>query len=180
MKQKILEKLTKVLNSGIDSEEKTLYLFVEIHKIRKLDGEDKSYLDFFRDWLVHDEISHKSATDFFLNKFKEHISGLDTKKIAQDFILHESDFFKFINLRTKLRNFFVTNSLPSNLTDDNNYWLRFVRLLVEILKECPVKCKNRKIDMLSLTEDSSGNICFRFHLKGRKEVIKIKLKIKGL
>lgn len=180
MKQIILEKLAKILNSGIDSEEKTVYLFVEIHKIRKLDSEAKSYLDFFRDWLVHDEISYKPATDFFLNKFEEHVSGLDTKKITHDFILQESDFFKFINLRTELRNFFVTNSLSSNLTDDNSYWLRFVRLLVEILKECPVLCENGKIDMLSLTEDSSGNICFRFHLRGRKEIIKIKLKIKGL
>lgn len=180
MRQIIFEKLAKVLNSGIDSEEKTLYLFVEIHKIRKLDSEVKSYLDFFRDWLVHDEISYKPSTDFFLNRFDQYVDDFDAKKIAHDFILHEKDFFKFIILKTELRNFFVANNLPSNLTDDNSYWLRFVRVVVEILKECPVKSKNGKIDTLFLTEDTSGNICFRFHLRGRKEVVKIKLKIKGL
>ncbi|OGH12022.1 MAG: hypothetical protein A2857_03730 [Candidatus Levybacteria bacterium RIFCSPHIGHO2_01_FULL_36_15] len=180
MKKIILRKIVNLLNSGIDSEEKTLYLFVEIHKIRKLDGEVKSYLDFFRDWLVHDEISYKSSTDFFLNRFDKYISGSDAKKIAHDFVLHESDFFKFINLKTELRSFLLANNLPSNLTNDNNYWLRFVRVLVEILKECPVKSSSGKIDMLSLTEDNSGNICFRFHLRGREEVVKIKLKIKGL
>lgn len=180
MKKLILEKLSKVLNSGINTEEKTLYLLVQIHKIRELDGENKSYLDFFRDWLVHNEISYKTATDFFLSKFERYVSGLDTKKIARNFISQESDFFKFINIKTELRNFFIVNNLPSNLTDDNSYWLRFVRLLVEILKECPVKCKIGIIDTLSLVEDKSGNICFRFHLRDRKAIIKIKLKIKGL
>jgi len=180
MKKIILRKIVNLLNSGIDSEEKTSYLFVEIHKIRKLDGEGKSYLDFFRDWLVHDEITSKLATDFFLNKFEQHVRGLDTKKIAHDFMSQEGDFFRFINLKTELRNFFITNNLPSNLTDDNSYWLTFVRLLVEILKECPVKCKVGKIDLLSLVEDKSKYICFRFHLRDRNELIKIKLKIKGL
>lgn len=180
MRQIILGKLSKLLNSGIDTEEKTLYLFVEIHKIRKLDGEVNSYLDFLRDWLVHDEISYKRSTDFFLNRFDQYVRSVDAKIIARDFILHEIDFFKFNNLRTELRSFLLTSNLPSNLTDDNNYWLRFVRVLVEILKECPVKSRDGKIDMFSLTEDTSGNICFRFHLRDRKEIVKIKLKIKGL
>lgn len=180
MRQIIIGKLAKVLNSGIDTEEKTLYLLVQVHKIRELDNESKSYLDFFRDWLVHDEISHKNATDFFVSRFEQYVNGVDNKKIARDFKSSESDFFKFINLKTELRCFLIANNLPSNLTDNTRYWLKFIRLLVEILKECPVKCKNGKIETLSLTEDGSGNICFRFHLRGRKDIIKIKLKIKGL
>ena len=180
MRQTILGKLSKLLNSGIETEEKTLYLLIQVHKLRELDGENKSYLGFFRDWLVHDEISHKNATDFFLNRFEQYVNSGDAKKIAQDFKSRESDFLKFNNLRTELRDFLVDNNLPSNLTEDTRYWLKFIKLLVEILKECPVKCKNGKIDILSLTEDSSGNICFRFHLRNRKDVVKIKLKIKGL
>lgn len=152
MRKIILEKLVKVFNSGIDSEEKTLYLFVEIHKIRKLDGEGKSCLDFFRDWLVHDEISYKPATDFFLNKFEQYVSGRDTKIISQDFKSRENDFFKFIKLKTELREFLIVNKLPSSLTDNASYWYKFIRLLVEILKESPIKCKNGKVDTLSLIE----------------------------
>ncbi|PIY94999.1 MAG: hypothetical protein COY68_00615 [Candidatus Levybacteria bacterium CG_4_10_14_0_8_um_filter_35_23] len=180
MKQIILGKLSNVLNSGIDTEEKVLYLFVQIHKIRELDNESKSYLDFFRDWLVHEEITYKGATSFFLNRFEQYVSGGDAIKIAKDFISGENDFLKFNYLQTDLRVFLEDNSLPSNLTKDTRYWLRFVRLLVEILKECPIKCSSGKIDSLSFTEDNSRNICFRFHLRGRSDIVKIKYKIKGL
>lgn len=180
MKNLILNKISKLLNSRIDTEAKTQYLLVQIHKVRKLDGESKSYLDFFRDWLVHDEISYRTATDFFLNRFEAYVVGNDAHRIAQDFKSNEGDFFKFISLKDELHSFLAANNLPTDLTDNIRYWLGFVRLLVEILKECPVKCANGRIDELTLTEDVSGNICFRFHLRGRRDISKVKLKIKGL
>lgn len=180
MKQIILDKLVNILNSGINTEEKTLYLIAQIRKIREQEGAKKTNLDFFRDWLLHNKLTSEKATKFFLNEFEKYVDNKDIKSIALDFKSREADFFKFNKLKIELREFLIGNKLPSDLTDDANHWFKFIKLLVEILKECPITSSGGKIDSLTLTEDNSENICFRFHLRDRKEVIKIKLKIKQI
>ena len=153
-------------------------MIAQIRKIREQNYEKKTNLDFFRDWLLHNKLTSEKTTKFFLDEFEQYIDDKDIKNIALDFKSRETDFFKFIKLKIELRNFLIVNKLPSSLTDNANYWFKFIKLLVEILKESSITCKKGKIDSLTLTEDHSGNICFRFHLKDRKEVVKIKLKIK--
>ncbi len=180
MRKVIIKKINNLLISHIDSEEKTQYLLVQIFKVQKLDGLPKSYIGFFRDWLVHEEISRKYTTDFFLNRFESYIVGSDAHKIAKEFILKERHFFEFSYLKNEIYNFLQANKLPTDLTDIRKNWLIFIRLLVEILKECPVKCKGGKIDHFNLIEDVRGNICFRFHLNDHKNIVRIKLKIKRI
>ncbi len=180
MKQLILKKLTQELKSGIDTEAKTLHLLVEIQKIHKLNNQNKTILDFYRDWAVHTEITHGDATHTLLGRFERHIEDTKSAKdIATEFTLHEPDFFKLYDLKTELKEFLTENKLPRELTDNKQYWYRFVILLLEILKECAIKPKDMKIDGLSIEEDSKGETSFRFHLTGRRDCPKPKLKWKS-
>ena len=178
MKDLILEKISKELKSGIDTEAKTLYLLAEIRKVINLDGDYPLTLNIFCNWILHSELNHRNTIRHFLNKFESYIDySVDDKTIARNITSNQSDFLKLNELKTDLREFLKKNNLLHELTDNPRYWFRFVDLLLEILKECQITFNGRNIRALSVVKDKNGFNCYSFHLRNGK-VLKIKLKIK--
>jgi len=182
MKSVILEKISRELNSGIDNEAKTLYLLVEIKKIRDLDDPDreKTILDFYRDWAAHSELGYDKTTKGLLGRFEPYIKdNISARNIATDFGKHEPDFFKLKDLKTELKEFLSENKLPCKLIENEGCWYTFVKELLKILKECSIKPSVGEIKELSLEEDNNGNTSFKFRLENRRDCPIVKLKWKN-
>ncbi len=187
MVEDIVSKISGELSRGIDSEPQVLYLLVEIRKIRQANvdqanlGSSKTFLDFYRDWACHVELTHNDAVETFLNRFEVLVNpSLTAHEIARSFISHFPSFFKLDELRNELRGFFKDKELTTELTDDRGKWYTFVKHLLGILKNCSIKRlrSNGKIEELTLEVDGQGNAKFKFRLRGRKDCPVCKLKWK--
>lgn len=181
MVKDIIYKISEELVRGIDSEPQVLYLLVEIRKIRQTKFKNKTFLDFYRDWACHVELTHNNAVNMFLNRFEILVDpNLTTCKIAKSFVSCFPSFFKFDELRKELRVFLKEERLTTELTDDRKKWYTFVKHLLGILKDCNMKRLdfNKKIEELSLEVDSQGNAKFKFHLRRRGDLPVCKLKWK--
>lgn len=188
MTSEILKKLANELSDGIDTEAKVIYLLVEINKVReeirnqsRHGSNPKTFIDFYRDWAVHVELTHNGAVHTFLNRFEKDIkSDVKACDIARAFIRHNPEFFKLNNLRTELKIFLEGNGLPTRLTDEMSCWCKFVKELLKVLKDCSIKPNAGvgSIEEMRLNIDESENAHFKFYLRGRKDIPICKLKWK--
>lgn len=142
MKAAILDKISRELSNVIDTEPKTLYLLAEIRKyINGCDQEEiNKYpnLYFYCNWVLHFEMDRTPAK-IILNRFESIFSGIDDlKEISKIFIKQEQDFYLFVDLKKELRSFLEINSLSTELLEKTNKWLKFKKLLVEILMDSPL------------------------------------------
>lgn len=183
MKDVIVEKISKELKAGIDTEAKVVYLLAEIRKILNLTNDRRISLIVFRDWALHSELTYPNTISYFSNKFESYIdTNSNSKDVSSAILSNQREFLKLNELKTELESFLKVYELPTNIIDNNSCWMRFITLLLEILKDCPVKINSPKIDNLTITEDKNGVNCYRFKLKtflaDKKNIIKIKIKIK--
>jgi hypothetical protein len=183
MKDAIIEKISKELESGIDTEAKVVYLLAEIRKILKLTNDRRISLIVFRDWALHSELTYPNTISYFSNKFEPYIdTSSNSKDVSRAILSNQREFLKLNEFKAELESFLKLYQLPTNIIDNNSYWIRFITLLLEILKDCPVKINSSKIENLTITEDKNGVNCYRFKLKtslsDNKNIIKIKIKIK--
>ena len=182
MTEDIVSKISDELSKGIDSEPQVLYLLVEIRKIRQSSVRSrKTFLDFYRDWACHVELTHNDAVDIFLNRFEPLVNpNLSAHEIARNFINGFPSFFKLGELRNELRDFLRDKELTTDLTDDQQKWHIFVKHFFGILKDCSIKrpFSNGSIKELVLEVDNQGNSKFKFRLVGRRDCPICKLKWK--
>lgn len=187
MTEDIVRKISGQLSRGIDSEPQVLYLLVEIRKIRQANVDQanlrnsKTFLDFYRDWACHVELTHNDAVEIFLNRFEILVNPrLTAHEIARSFIGHFPSFFKLDELRKELRGFFKDKKLTTEVTDDREKWYTFAKHLLGILNDCSIKRSgsNGKIEELTLEVDDQGNAQFKFRLRGRRDCPICKLKWK--
>lgn len=182
MEDNILEKIAKELNSGIDTEAKVLYFLAEIRKVLSLTNNRTVSLKIFCDWVLHSELTYQSTINYFSNKFETYIDeSSNSTEVSEAIKSNQRNFLKLNELKTELDNFLKSNGLQTNIIDDNSYWVKFIKLLLEILKDCPIKINSSKIKTLTITEDKKGICCYEFKLKfslsNKKNIIKIKIKI---
>ncbi len=184
MKNIILKKISKLLKEGIDTEAKVVYFLAEIKKILDLTNDRTVFsLKIFRDWVLHSELTYPNTITYFSNKFEPYIdASLTSKEVAKAILSNQRNFFKLNKLKNDLGTFLKKNKMQTSIIDNGRYWIKFITLLLEILKECPIKINSLKIETLIITEDRKGISCYRFKLKNflsdKRNVIKIKLKIK--
>ena len=183
MKDKILKNISKELKSRIDTKAKAMYLLVEIRKILELSNYKGDILYIFCNWVLHSKLDYPKTKKYFSGKFDPYIDNkTSSKDVGENILSNHHDFFILKDLKNGLDDFFTQNNLQNNLTNSPGVWVNFVRILLEILKECPIIINSPKIDSLSLTEDKNGISCYRFLLKNKlldkRNVIKIKIKIK--
>ena len=183
MKDNILEKISKELRSGIDTEAKVVYFLAEIRKMLSLTNNRMISLKIFRDWALHSELTYPNTIAYFSNKFEPYIdASSDSKEVSKAILANQSNFFKLNELKTELDIFLRSNGLQTNIIDDVGHWIKFITSLLEILKDCPIKINSPKIKTLTITEDRKGIFCYEFKLKDflsdKKNIIKIKIKIK--
>lgn len=172
MKSSILEKLSKELSGGIDTEPKVLYLLAQIRKYIDEyypDEEEKPLiLYFYCDWVLHLKMD-RIATKRILRRFESVLSDdRNLKETSKVFILQEKDFYLFGTLRDELQDFLESNGLPENLTTETRQWTRFRKLLVEVLMDAPLVNENGAISSFSYVPGRNGNIHFKVRIRGKQ------------
>lgn len=200
LKRLILNGLSRVLESGINTPEKVVYLLVEINKVRELANDktkdkikkktqkekqkEEQLLNFYRDWVVHIKLDRNGTIIKVLDELENCIKkGANGKSIARSFIQNKPEFFTLVTLRKELGIFLSENELPCNLTKESKRWKLFVDIVLEVVKEGTIEPKESKeskkrIKKLSLVTDKKGNHSFKFKLNNMAEALMIKLKWK--
>ncbi|MCX6766078.1 MAG: hypothetical protein NT136_03930 [Candidatus Moranbacteria bacterium] len=179
----ILEKLNKELERDIKNECQVVYILSRIRKILEIKNQKDKYelLNFYCNWSLHVNLKYKNTTQFISKMFDQYIEFTKSEKdIAREMKSNHADFFKLNDLKNELRKFFEVHDLPLNLVDKNKYWITFIKLLLEIIEECPVICikSSKKIERLTLIKNKKGDYCYKFNLINlrHKPIIKLKFK----
>lgn len=169
MKASILGKISKELSNGINTEPKVLFLLAEIRKyIDEYKQEDKNKypnLYFYCNWVLHITMDRTPAKEI-LNRFESIFGGInDLKKISNIFKNQEKNFYLFKDLREELQNFLEINSLPTEFLENSHKWFKFKKLLVEILIDCPLINKNKRVREFSYEKGTDEQIRFRVKIE---------------
>ena len=181
MKSTIIDKISRELSIGINTEPQALYLLAEIRKY--LEGCDKDERDkypnlyFYCNWVLHIKLDRTPAPDI-LNRFESIFLDInDLKKISDIFKKQEKNFYYFVDLKEELRKFFKVNSLPAELLENGKKWFIFKKLLVAVLMDCPLVNKKGRVNKFSYESGDDEQIRFRVKIK-RLGSFKITLKEK--
>ncbi len=169
MKPAILDKISRELSNGIDTEPKALYLLAEIRKYidSSADGERDEYsnLYFYCNWVLHASMDHTPAKNI-LKRFESSFLDIDKlQEMSKLFIRQERDFYSFVSLKKELQIFFNLNGLPIDLIESGGKWFKFKKLLVEILMDCPLENEEGRASKFSYERGLDGQIRFRVQIK---------------
>ena len=180
-KNKNIENLKEFLkNHEIFSENcEVIYLMVEIRKILEYEGKSYKTLRFYCNWVLHKELNQEKTTKLLSDIFEPNV---DLKKSGRENARNlksiGKDFFMLKTFRKELSEFFKDHALPMDLLEKN--WWTFGKLLLEIIKDCPVHFVANKIRELKIEKYDDKNYSYKFSLidSNIKLVEKLKLKIK--
>lgn len=178
-KEIIIEKLRKFLqnHSKFEEECEAIYLMVEIRKI--LDYKEKSYktLRFYCNWVLHKELSQEKTTKLLSDIFEPNVDlKKDGRENARNIKSIGKDFFMLKTFRKELGEFFKDHELPMDLLRKN--WWTFGKLLLEIIKDCPVYFVANKIRELKIEKNDDRSYSYKFSLINSKQKLVEKLKLK--
>lgn len=139
----IIKKLMQFLANHLPFSEECqiVYLLVEIRKIIDQNKNNKyPILRFYCDWSVHAE------KDRITKEIKEIMNDIycDIKTQIQNPALVSNKmkvigFMYMEDLQAEMGKFLLEHNLPNTLTSGKNNWLVFVKLLVKILTDQPIK-----------------------------------------
>lgn len=184
-RQEIIEKLDRELKKDLREECQVVYILSRIRKILEAVktvssiGSDRKYqlLWFYCSWVLH-YVMDKSSTQKLLKKL--FADEIDNKKSAKEnarmLKCNNPDFFKLSSLKLELHEFFKEHELSFDLLD--NKWSIFCPILLEIIKETPIRFTSGSLQEIKLIRDKNGDYCYKFTLVGKKDKPIVKLKIK--
>jgi len=179
-KNTIVEKLKEFLqkHKAFTEECEVIYLMVEIRKILDYGGNSYKTLRFYCNWVLHNELSREKTTKLLSDIFEQNIDiKKDGHENARNIKSIGTDFFKLNTFKNELEKFLKNHDLPMNLLNKN--WWTFGRLLLEIIKDCPVVFMPSKIQRLDVKKYANGNYGYKFSLINNKRKLVVKLKFKS-
>jgi len=166
-------------HSAFKEECEAVYLLVEIRKILEYGGNYYKTLRFYCNWVLHKELNQERTTKLLSDIFETNIDfGKCGYENACNIKSVGADFFKLDKFKKELKKFFKDKRLPMDLLNKN--WWTFRKLLLEIIKDCPVIFTPNKIQRLEVIGYNNGDYGYKFSLNNgkRSPVIKLKLKQK--
>jgi hypothetical protein len=177
----ILKKLNNELNRDITDECQVVYILSLIRKMLEMKKQKEKYelLNFYCNWSLHSNLDQK--TKIISEMFDDHINNLeDANVIANRMKFNQVDFFKLHDLRDDLKKFTTEYDLSLGLLEKNNQWIEFVKLLLDVIEDCPIVCikSSKKIRNMELKKNKDGNYSYKFSLVDRKRKPIVKLKFK--
>ena len=169
MKATILNKISKELNNGIDTEPKVLYLLAEIRKYleecNQAEKDKYTNLYFYCNWALHIKLTGSSAIEI-LNRFESIFLDINNlEEISNIFKKKERNFYLLVDLKKELQSFLEVNGLPTKLLESGNKWFKFKKLLVEILMDCPLLNTGGRVSKFSYERGDDTQIRFRVKIK---------------
>ena len=95
MKNEIIEKISRELEFGIDTQSKVVYLLAEIRKIMSLTNNRTISLRVFSDWVLHNELTYRNTITYFSNKFESYINiNSNSKEVSRVILSNQREFLK--------------------------------------------------------------------------------------
>ena len=150
---------------------------VAIRKILEYGGNSYKTLRFYCNWVLHKELSQEKTTKLLSDVFEPNI---DLKKSGRENARNIKSvgrgFFMLKTFRKELGDFFKEYNLPLDLLKKN--WWTFGKLLLEIIKDCPVHFVTNKIRELNIEKYDDRNYSYKFSLIDSKQQLVEKLKLK--
>ncbi len=138
MEEEIITKIKLELKKPIEAERQVVYILIEIGKFLKKTGkkDEFSLLNFYRNWVSHDEIDHTSAVDPLLKEIEQKILN------GEDELDSVWSMINFCSFRIEMEKFLVENDCQNPFNE--GYWFNFRRFLIKILIDCPLKLSGYK------------------------------------
>ena len=183
-KVEIIKKLNLELKKEIKDEARVVYIMSLIRKILDVEKNQKSkfkLLNFYCNWSLHVDLSRPKTTQVITDMLDRDI---DCSKSAHDIGVklnsNHADFFKLNDIKKEIDKFLADNDLPSTLTKKSKQWIKFVKLLLKIIEDCPVVCtkSSEKIKRMELQKNENDEYEYGFSLHSCSRKPKIKLKFK--
>lgn len=145
----IVEKLRQTLSNDIRREADVVYVLVECRKL--LDDNklvDSHFaLKLYCHWALHVDLSGRDSTLPFLRRVDAFVGyALDDSNFAeQSRMFHEFGFLESFRQRLKL--FFQSQGLPTQLCDDDDRWHSFLTLYAGVIEDGSLSCNAQPGDL---------------------------------
>jgi len=153
----ILKKLNIELEKDIYDECQVIFILSRIRKYLEMQNLKNKfkYLNFYCNWALHSKIDR---TERIADVLREFIKGKDREK-----------FLTFTHLKKDLEIFLNAFSLSTKIIYDNDNYLRFINLLVDIYSETPLEVypEEKRVIIIRKPHDkimnSSFSISYEIH-----------------
>jgi len=175
----IIKKLQKFLKERpiFTKECEVVYLMVEIRKILDHDSGPYKTLRFYCNWVLHKELNQERTTKLLSSIFETNIDFKRSgRENARNVKFVGTDFFKLNTFKNELKDFFQRYDCSVVLLNKN--WWKFARLLLDVIKECPIHFVSNKIRKLEIIKCDDSNYRYEFSLVGSRTKLVEKLKLK--
>lgn len=178
-RENIIEKLRIFLqnHTQFNEECEVIYLMVEIRKILECGGKSYKTLRFYCNWVLHRELNREKTTKLLSDIFEPNV---DLKKSGRESARNIKtigrDFFMLKTFRKELGDFLKDHKLPMDLLGKN--WWTFGKLLLGIIKDCPVYFVANKIRELKIEKYDDMKYGYKFSLIDSRQKLIVKLKLK--
>jgi len=164
LKKIIIEKTKKFLqeHKSFKEESEIIYLLVQIRKILELER-SKPYktLYFYCNWVLHSKLNRPSTTKFLADIFDQSIDLNGTAhQNARNIKNVGKEFFTVKTFKNELGSFLRSIGLPQRFSNE--------RLLLEIIKDCPIELATNKIKRVKVIKHSNKEYHYKFHIIDKK------------
>jgi len=137
----IIEKLIEFLDAHLPFTEEchVVYLLVEIRKLLDQDNSKKyPLIKFYCDWCVHTKKNHISQE---IKEIMQQVYSDLYKQITSDITIEKSKVVRFVyfeDVRVEMQSFFTEYDLNPDIAMDEDNWITFISLLVNVLADQPI------------------------------------------
>lgn len=158
MKDELIRKIQRVLDTRITTEMQVVYLLVEVRKLMDRDNYNDPVLRTFNNWVVHTSLENRAdGSTLILSEFDEFMAELYENRNQLPHPKHIS----LGTFREALFLFFKHFDLSAKFVKDAAEWKKFSRLYCRIVGECPIvftasKTKLKYIHKVELRGISRG------------------------
>ncbi len=178
MEELIYNNLNNEIQKDIVNKLQVVYILVQTRKLLELKEQKRNYevLNLFCNWSLHARLGWEPTRKFFEEKIEPCIDKDWEYETIKAKLKKENNFFDLSELKNELSKLLSDYGC---ITISSKKWRSFIRILLEVLEECPVEYESDKIKGLSIV-DVETTPTFRIHLKfnltNGKNIIKVKLK----
>jgi hypothetical protein len=149
----IVRKIRQAFAGGVHSEERVVYLLVELRKLMELNGDFDRYpaLRFYCDWVAHPSMDRGLARRIVecFDRYEQlrHDGAFDAgRQVAEaDWaVLAElRETLELTNFERELVLYLGAHVLEEPPFETWGSWIRFLTLYVAVIQDCPLKCLGR-------------------------------------
>ena len=155
MKLAIIEKLRAILDGGVNTECKVVYVLAETRKLLETFPPDHFpfALKLYCHWALHVDLDSRGTTLPFLENVEKYAASVlagsidigEEHKVLREFVVLDT-------FRRQFRQFLQSFNLPTSVCDEDRRWHKFVKHYAGVIEDGSLSC-NAKIHPLKLVSE---------------------------